>query len=152
MNEFIVFDEVEKKFYNEKYIEDGIEKKFVLTSYGKVLQHSYYNEYEEDLLYPYIEQEKLKAFMYIGKTDDTPKKNKIYADCSIVELDFYREVSRDGEYSYEPKRIKGYFSYVENEMRYKFIELTDKYYKVITEFNELYIKNIKVIGTLLLKT
>lgn len=87
MNEFIFWDKSEKKFYdNVNTFYDNNEQYRCALADGKVLVHHYYNEYEEDLINPYKEDNVIVPFQYIGLNDID--NNKIFADSSIVEFDF----------------------------------------------------------------
>ena len=115
MNEFIVWDKERKRFrYDQASNHIAIGKQI---------------DYMED---------KLTIHQYIGKTDDTPQKNKIYADCSIVEFD---RLTLFGDFD---KKQIGVFRYCSETLRYVLVtkdtNLTTGYVRGI--------KNIKVIGTI----
>lgn len=110
MNEFIVWDEIEKKFYNnvDSFYDDNENYKCVLLD-GKVHIHHYYSEYEESLFYPYKTENVLNALWDIGLNDINDKK--IYADCSIVEFTY--------EGDFKPVTLQGYFSFDDELLCYK---------------------------------
>jgi len=130
MNEFIVWDETTKRFY---YSDD---EAYVLKEIDNVLHivemDNFYNNKK-------IEESVIgKALPYIGKTDDTPEKNKIYADCSIVEFQYY-----DGE---DVKNLTGYFYYCNEEMQYE-IEII-KGDENSGKFDFFNLIGLRIIGTL----
>ena len=81
-----------------------------------------------------IDDERFEIFNWVGNTDVTSQKNKIYADCSIVEFDFQSPSMKKSI-----KRI-GTFNYDVNDLCFKLNGIT---------YNILTISNLKVIGTIL---
>ena len=93
---------------------------------------------------------KFYRFSHIGKTDDTPDKNKIYDDCSIVEFTLSLGVKNFS--------VVGYFQKNELTLSYQIKVIKQAYigddnYNIgadvlqyITYMNE--ISNLKVIGTI----
>ena len=138
MNEFIVWDEMENKFLIDGIgmIYDDVESSTHMSSKGEVQIHNYFNEYEEDLTYPYEEKNKLIAFRYIGKTDDTPEQNKIYTDCSIV------------EFEYKNRTSKGFFVFNNETLQYDVKHLVANHSLPFSLMLEKGLENLKVIGTL----
>lgn len=123
MKEFIVWDKKQKEFVNKgDYVIDCYDGSVIRIGEG----------YDgTDGNYTMDEDKDCVAFPYIGKTDDTEEKNKIYAECSIVEFDFIG-VSR-----------KGYFKYDNQLLRY-IINVNGIFY----EYDNDIMKNLKVIGTI----
>ena len=123
--EFIVWDKKAKKFdkmNNNTWLEFCNYTDTVLVNSGAV-------GYER------IATSDIDVFQYIGKTDDTPEKNKIYAEATVVEFDY-----RDSVYSFTEK---GYFFYDCEKLVYKI-----KTKRGAFNFVEHSIKNLKVVGTL----
>ena len=116
MNELIIYDGEEDVWFEG---EEAFKRVYFSESSGKL--ETYYT-YQN-------------IFWGIGKTDDTPEQNKIYADSSIVELvDFVNN------------RFIGYFVYDNKSLGYKLKITSDSLYEFYTEME--YISNLKVIGTL----
>jgi len=115
VNEFIVWDGI--KFFSF----DEVLRKFNIT----ILE-------ADDM------DEEYSIHPYIGKTDDTLEKNKIYADCSIVE--FIIKGTRE-------KGI-GYFTYNKEKLRYEVMYLDEESLEFNKSFEFSRILNLKVIGTL----
>lgn len=114
MNEFIVWDDIEKDFVTNIDLDD-------LELYNKGYSITFILGFSAHL----------QAFTYIGKTDDTPSQNKIYADSSIVQFEYKGEIHN------------GYFVWCEKHLGYKIELFTGLTRRLISE-----IKNLKVIGTL----
>ena len=70
------------------------------------------------------------------RIDDTPQKNKIYADCSIVEFDI--------ELSHKEEKLKGIVTFSYDDMCYGIKSNLGNFY----EFTHYEISNLKVIGTI----
>ena len=111
MNEFIVWDEDNKCFQGN--VKLYLSEAFILG--GEMIKNS-------------------SIHQYVGKTDDTSEKNKVYADCSIVEFDIPYNSGRVG-------KDKGVVKYDVDYLQY-FIFSEDYIY----EYKE--ISNLKVIGTI----
>lgn len=80
-----------------------------------------------------------ESFDYIGQKDIN--KDKIYADCSIVEFEI------DKIFSDISKIQKGYFSYNADYLCYDWVDLTNhRVVRTGVDFNLL--KNIKIIDTI----
>jgi hypothetical protein len=118
-NEFIVWDERLKEFLEPMTIEQlaismPVNKKFLFD---------------------------WNIFPYIGKTDDTPEQNKIYAGTSIVEFDFLEEL-------HNTIKLCGIFTFNIDELRYE-INLDEKVYEYsCLSYNDTFMSNFKVIGTI----
>jgi len=122
MNEFIVWDKLKEQFITER-IAVGINGVVIVFKDGKV----------RDFLIP----EKFSIHNYIGKTDDTPENNKIYADCSIVEF----------EYGNIKNKLIGVFTFNIDELRYEIDIYNNTSYSCLNyDFEDM--QNFKVIGTL----
>jgi len=120
MNEFIVWDKEKKKFSDDAW--------FNLHPNGdlvKLSNNRFYNCNQNHSIHNYI-----------GKTDDTPEKNKIYADCSIVEFENMSE-KQIGVFIYS-NSISGY------KIRMSKKDTWDEWLNI--NYNDM--KNFKVIGTL----
>jgi hypothetical protein len=120
MSEFIVWDE-ELKFFGEP-------EKYLMNGNGKLF-------FDNDDTYLYDQTDKLTFHSYIGKTDDTPNKNKIYADCSIVEFEY---IGSSGIF----KDI-GYFTYNVLDCRYQVNTKNTSF-----GYDRFLFKNLKVIGNI----
>lgn len=114
MNEFIVWDKNDERFLDSLFVNSELNE--AVSS-----------------------NEDFGIFQYIGKTDT--EGNKIYADCSIVELDYYYGMSGH-------VKEKGYFTYNNETLGYS-IQLLNKSEK-LTSFTGLAhkIDNLKIIGTI----
>jgi len=124
MNEFIAWDENDKRFYSfnlKELYDEGCET--VLSSDSKHLGK--YN------VFPY---DGMGIFNYIDKTDIDG--NKIYADCSIVEFEYISE-KQIGVFIYS-NSISGY------KIRVSKKDTWDEWLNI--NYNDM--KNFKVIGTL----
>jgi len=123
MNEFIVWDSKFKKFIEPS-------REIVMTTKDEMIKginggHGFVEEWS--------------IFPYIGKTDDTPEQNKIYADCSVFEFEYLTD---DGWV-----KLSGYFSFDDIDLRYEVNVLKDITF-VSLSFYEDRFRNLKVIGTL----
>jgi len=138
MKEFIVWDEDNKVFIDETkcILQDG-------TLYRN------HRDFEDGI------SDDLTMVNYIGKTDDTPEQNKIYADCSIlewIEINYLgrRHSMTTGEVTrINPKEVKrrGYFTFSKYDLSYAIIQLEDGEESPALNYNTTY-SNFKVIGTL----
>ena len=143
MNEFIVWDEdnffgEDNRFYT---VEEFIKKSdgtvgFTYNSDGDFL--ALYQP--DDGEYTGYKALKIKTFNYIGKTDDTPEQNKIYADSSIVE--FYTSISHSAT------KLIGFISFNTDEQCSEILVRDDYDGYDRYDFLQYDIYNIKVIGTL----
>jgi len=81
MNEFIVWDKERKRFMGDGEV--------IFSDYGdlKITVSPNSQDYVGDSTHDYYDESRWCLYSYIGKTDDTPEQNKIYADCSIVEFE-----------------------------------------------------------------
>lgn len=120
MNEFIVWDEEKKAFNKNEVWMDRFGAFYTLPELS-------YSETKGK----FWDRHSMKTFNYIGKTDIN--ENKIYADCSIVEIEY-------GLYSTR-RTIVGYFSYNSSFCRYDFIGNE-------SNFNFTLINSIKIIDTI----
>jgi|LGVF01.2.fsa_nt_gb hypothetical protein len=138
MNEFIVYDSVKKEFVDDvSYLIDKQGDLFFAdfeTTTGSGL---------DGVCFVMGASETKKAFSYIGKKDIDG--NKIYADCSIVEL----RITFDVGNTYET--MMGYFRYNELALCYEFIEpLGDNFSRRKWNYSryDYKIADLKTIGTL----
>ena len=83
-----------------------------------------------------LDDKNYTLFQYTGKVDDTPQKNKIYANYSIVEFEHDTGVD-------EWETVRGYFTYGTRVLQY---------YVAIGNVAHLYfngrMRNFKVVGSL----
>ena len=129
MNEFIVWDEENKEFYDDWVFFDN--------DGGDLYVADINNECHDPHA---VENVNLKAFWSIGKTDI--EGNKIYADSSVVEFDF-RLFDED---QYE--KLSGYFSFNADLAMYELREpYSEDGYRIYYLINND-IKNLKIVGTL----
>ena len=128
MNEFIVWDDIEKDFVTNIDLDD-------FELYSKGCSVNFILGFSAHL----------QSFNYIGKTDDTPEKNKIYADCSIVEFD---KVETD-KYFKEISRVKytGHFFFDVPWLGYRIKAIGENGWNLSTNWGRG-LENLKVIGTL----
>ena len=141
MNEFIVWDK-------ENHM--GEDKKFFTLDELRVEGfHFHFTEDFKTEIFELVDNDmgcsqsflKHKTFPYIGKTDDTPEQNKIYADCSIVD---YLMVFTDG---CKPERYRGVFKYNNKTCSYDIVN--DRMEQLaINSFWVDKATDFKVIGTL----
>ena len=129
MNEFIVWDKIEKEFIY-KYESITFKENWVF------IEVEYKPNHFQELSW---HSDDVELLNYIGKTDIDG--NKIYADCSIVEyLMTYTDDS-------EPETKKGVFIYNKNTLSYD-IENKIAEQLAINSFWVSRASNFKVIGTL----
>ncbi|WP_373069883.1 hypothetical protein [Sulfurimonas sp.] len=125
MNEFIVWDEKQKKFIQPS-------REIVMTTKDGLLKGINGGN-------GFVEQ--WKPFSYIGKTDINNKK--IYADCSILEFKMYGTKS--------VVSVKGYFYWSCEKLRYKFMSLVVDNYprkEKNIEWNRAIGQRFKIIDTI----
>ena len=132
--EFIAWDKLGKIFFTDKEVK--IES-------GKITM-LYDNEW-----FP-IKDEEVELFPYIGKTDDTPQKNKIYAGVSVVQFEILdRDINPYLLHLEMNNRARvvytGYFQYYPITLKYGLVcpSLKRQFF-----FDRDYIISLKVIGTL----
>ena len=128
MNEFIEWDEEKQKF------QEPLGSCFLNINEW----FSTYKRYEKP--------SRFTIHQYIGKTDDTPEQNKIYADSSIVEFNYVDKLQPTTDDKSNNKTIRGYFKYCNESLRYYIIDLKAK--ETIYFWTGYTEKNLKVIGTL----
>lgn len=117
MSEFIVWDNKYKGFLNENIslLPDGI----------STIPHFDINN---------VTTKRFETFNFIGKKDSN--KNKIYADCSIIEFNF------------ENKKLIGYFHFEKKSLAYDIRVLNNNIYSIgYAHFNNK-IKKLKIIDTI----
>lgn len=141
MKEFIVWDDIDKKFYDNEtnFYENDSENKCILLN-GKVL--IFVDEkYDSNVFYPYKEKDKLIPLWATELKDINHKK--IYADCSIVEFDYFVGF-------WEYKKAIGVFFWDNERLKYRLniIENNNAYGKVIWNFEPRENKNFKIIDTI----
>lgn len=122
MNEFIVWDEEKKEFYEYS-------NRFHAARADGVL-------IEDNLGFEEEDRERFTPYFYIGRKDINDKK--IYAECSIVEFSY---ICCDEEFI-----IKGYFTWDEEYLKY-IIDPIEGYENAI-EYEPFKFINMRVIGTL----
>lgn len=154
MDEFIVWDKTQKVFSRNTSLKD-------IKAYDGETHSIWLDdgadgiEIGDDLGYGKSNaikiQDNLTFHNYISKTDT--EGNKIYADCSIVEFDYYFGSSKYDKNTRE--HFIGYFSYNSDKLRYelraKELEQDKSKFKNNTLWFVTFDENIetlKVIGTL----
>jgi len=134
-NQFIVWDKEKKTFVKDTEEING--DFYYLDREGRLC--FFEGKDDRNII---LDKNTYKYFNYIGKTDDTPEKNKIYADCSIVEFEIDDSVELVGE------KVRGIFSYSKEYLSYRIrISRPDMWDEWIS-FGRADIKNFKVIGSL----
>ena len=119
MNEFIVWDNVSKLFFNNE--------EFKIHN-GKCVELFDSEWFKND--YP----EHTKIFNYIGKTDT--EGNKIYADCSIVEFDTEKHGKQRGFFTYSKMFLSYIIEDLYNDMGYLRYDGSQTNLKVIGTLQE----------------
>lgn len=125
MNEFIVWDKTKSKFSELKAIE-FFKGGFVINP----------RDLSTKRMDKQLNENECELFPYIGKTDID--NEKIYADCSIVEFEYYFTDGWDED-------MQGVFKYLPNELRYEIQLVNDGCH---VSFQPSYIRNLKIIDTI----
>lgn len=136
MYEFIAWDEKRKKMLRG----DGQAEVGIIAWSGDIfpiyksstIDGDYYSSADLD---DYLFHRDIILFQDIGKTDDTPEQNKIYADSSIVEFDLIG--------TEKDKKLRGYFTFNNQELIFDIFTYEGNYNLLMYD-----IRNLKVIGNL----
>lgn len=129
MDEFIVWDKVHNQFLDSDMIEG------IAFKNSKV--HYLVDNRTPKLEYSNLFNEEVDFFYGIGLKDIN--KKKIYADCSIVEFEFYNSANKW-------EKIVGYFKYIPECFCYIIIALSCGYSTI--PISTLGNKNFKIIDTI----
>ena len=121
MNKFILYDTKHEFFPNPENIQINRNGEVKLNGGWVKLEDSIYTKHD------------------LVKTDDTPEKNKIYADSSVFEFSF--EVGHI-------EKMQGYFTFNNRDLSFEIVVINNKI--PIISYSTFFkqIKNLKVIGTL----
>lgn len=134
MSEFIVWDKdnyfgEDNQFHElERFLYEGLSVHFEKDNGLVIIDYDVYD-------YASPKPLNIETFNYIGKADINNKK--IYADCSIVEFEYFDD---------NPKntcKMYGYFSFKEKELGFRVCTFNNSYF---SNFN--HIRDFKIIDTI----
>ena len=125
MDEFIVWDKNEEEFLDE----EGIS----INSFGTIIEC-----YPDEEVFNVLSDEDRYTTHRLIKTDDTPEQNKIYADSSIVEFEYY-DMDVDSGWV----KTKSVITFDDEDLMY-LITIDGE----LCNFKQHDIVNLKVIGNL----
>lgn len=125
MYEFIVLDKINNILFEDEVVLSSCGSVYTVKN-GKV--SGYFNADEVDVFCLVIR-------------DDTPERNKIYADYSIIEFNLKQDENLF--------TLRGFFFYDKTSLQYAIRSPYNKRFDNVFRANQNNISNIKVIGNLL---